>query len=346
MKKPIFGIILRTVFFYAFISGLWIIFSDKALQSLRLKEEIYFKISIYKGWLFVIITSLLLALKLKVELKKQKEAEEKLEALNKELEVKVKERTEDLEKALKRAEEADKLKSAFLAVMSHELRTPLNSIIGFTGLMLKELPGPLNEEQKKQLFMVKESSSHLLSLINDVLDISKIEADQIEIFEEEADLREILEKTSLLIEPLASKKNLKIEKKFSSLPNPVFTDKRRLEQILINLLNNSVKFSEKGKIEYEAGFDGKELIFKIKDNGIGIKEEDIIKLFKPFSQIENGSDRNHEGTGLGLAISYKLAKILGGNLKAESVYGKGSVFTLALPYKGKNEEKNIDNRRQ
>lgn len=194
--------------------------------------------------------------------------------------------------------------------------------------------------------MVKESSSHLLSLINDVLDISKIEADQIEIFEEEADLREILEKTSLLIEPLASKKNLKIEKKFSSLPNPVFTDKRRLEQILINLLNNAVKFSEKGKIEYEAGFDGKELIFKIKDKGIGIKEEDIIKLFKPFSQIENGSDRNHEGTGLGLAISYKLAKILGGNLKAESVYGKGSVFTLALPYKGKNEEKNIDNRRQ
>lgn len=319
MKKFTYNrLIARTAISYAVFAGLWILLSDKILGSLPLSEDSRVQWSIYKGWAFVLVTTLLLIGKLKRELTEKQKVEEKAIEL-------------ELSKA--RAEEADRLKSSFLAVMSHELRTPLNSIIGFTGILLKELPGPLTGEQRKQLEMVQASARHLLSLINDVLDISRIEAGQMELSMEETDLCACILKSAEIIKPLAEKKGLSV---FSDIPaGPVksFTDRRRFEQILINLLNNAVKFTEKGEVRISAVRTKEGLNISVSDTGIGIKEEDMGKLFSPFSQIDMGTDRSHEGTGLGLAICRKLAILLGGEISAESQYTKGSVFRLYIPVK-------------
>ena len=162
-------------------------------------------------------------------------------------------RTAELAVAKERAESADRLKSAFLATMSHELRTPLNSIIGFTGIMLQGLAGPLNAEQTKQLGMVQSSARHLLALINDVLDISKIEAGQLEIRAEQFDLRSSLEKVAALVKPLAEKKGLALRVVLSPDVGQAVSDRLRVEQVLLNLLNNAVKFTERGEVTLEPG---------------------------------------------------------------------------------------------
>ncbi|GAB4028882.1 MAG: hypothetical protein Fur0012_02330 [Elusimicrobiota bacterium] len=311
-------VIARTLISYAVFAGLWILLSDKILGGIPVSEDTRVRWSIYKGWAFVLVTTMLLAGKLKRELMEKQKAEEKAMEL-------------ELSKA--RAEEADRLKSAFLAVMSHELRTPLNSIIGFTGILLKELPGPLTDEQRKQLEMVQTSSRHLLSLINDVLDISRIEAGQMELFLEETDLIACIIKSAEIIKPLAEKKGLSL---FVDIPKESvksFTDRRRFEQVLINLLNNAVKFTEKGEVKLSAVRSEKGLSISVSDTGIGIKEEDMEKLFSPFSQIDTGTDRSHEGSGLGLSICKKLAILLGGEISAESHYAKGSIFRFFIPIK-------------
>lgn len=173
---------------------------------------------------------------------------EELRRTNEEMEKRIRERTEELRLIAKRAEEADRIKSAFLATMSHELRTPLNSIIGFTGVLLKELAGPLNEEQKKQLSMVQSSARHLLELINDVLDISKIEAKELELSVSEFDVKESTEKVLGMLVPLSEKKGLELRWDISDNVGRIVTDKRRFEQVLTNLMSNAVKFTEKGSI--------------------------------------------------------------------------------------------------
>ena len=224
-----------------------------------------------------------------------------------------------LVEAKEQAESADRLKSAFLASMSHELRTPLNSIIGFTGIMLQQLPGPLNPEQKKQLGMVQSSSRHLLSLINDVLDISKIEAGQLVIVEMEFNLSDSVRKVVQSIEPLAEKKSLYLKCEIDPRIGIISSDSRRIEQILLNLLSNAVKFTEEGGINISVKLVSlpipsakKHLEIAIKDTGIGIKEGDMDKLFKPFQQVETGLTRRYEGTGLGLSICERMIKLLGG----------------------------------
>ena len=258
-------------------------------------------------------------------------AEEELHRLNAELEQKVAERTADLAAAKDRAESADRLKSAFLATMSHELRTPLNSIIGFTGIMLQGLPGPLNEEQTKQLGMVQGSARHLLELINDVLDLSKIEAGQLQIEAEPFDVRTAVDKVTQLVAPMAEKKQLALTSEVSSDVGEITGDRRRFEQILINLLNNAVKFSEEGYVRVECGVDGDELLTRVSDTGIGIKPEDLDKLFNPFQQVDIGLTRNHEGSGLGLSICKKLLGMMGGSISVDSEWGVGSTFTFRLP---------------
>jgi signal transduction histidine kinase len=260
--------------------------------------------------------------------------------LNATLEQRVAERTAELAVAKDRAEAADRLKSAFLATMSHELRTPLNSIIGFTGILLQDLAGPLTAEQRKQLTMVRDSARHLLALINDVLDISKIEAGQLEVIIEPFDLRASLEKVLGLVRPLAEKKGLALDIRLAPEIGSFDSDARRVEQILINLLNNAVKFTDEGGITLEAGYapypfraPRTALRISITDTGIGIKPEDLQSLFQPFHQIDTGLTRRHEGTGLGLAICRRLAELLGGEIRAESEWGKGSVFSLILPAK-------------
>lgn len=249
-----------------------------------------------------------------------------------ELEKRVAERTADLALAKERAESADRLKSAFLATMSHELRTPLNSIIGFTGILRQGLAGPLNKEQHKQMGMVQTSAHHLLELINDVLDISKIEADQLEVALMPFHFSQSVDKVVAVVRPLAEQKGLQLRVNNSLDDNDrINSDARRIEQILFNLVNNAIKFTESGSVTIECERVANVIRIRVIDTGIGIRAEDMEKLFKPFSQIDTGTTRSHEGTGLGLSICRKLSEKLGGTMAVESVFGSGSVFTFQVP---------------
>ncbi len=222
--------------------------------------------------------------------------------------------------------------------MSHELRTPLNSIIGFTGILLQKLVGPLSPEQEKQLKMVQSSALHLLNLINDVLDISKIEADQVTIANEEFEINQVFSQCIEKIQPLAKSKGLKLSKNIEHEPHNLVTDKRRVEQILINLLNNAVKFTESGEVALISKLEGQHLRISIKDTGIGISPENVHTLFMPFKQIDSGLTRKYEGTGLGLSICKRLVELLGGSIWVESEIGIGSEFIFTLPvYRSENE---------
>ncbi|MBX7218989.1 MAG: PAS domain S-box protein [Blastocatellia bacterium] len=243
------------------------------------------------------------------------------------------------------AEAADRIKSAFLATMSHELRTPLNSIIGFTSIILQGLAGPLNPEQNKQLSMVRTSARHLLALVNDVLDISKIEAGQLEVAHERFDLRQSISKVLALIAPQAAAKHLDLHTHLAPDLGETISDQRRFEQILLNLLSNAVKFTEQGTVTLTAELmtddqrtetTGRQLAIRLRvaDTGPGIQPEHLPTLFQPFSQVDTGLARNHEGTGLGLAICRRLTELLGGEITVESEWGKGSTFSVTLPLQG------------
>jgi PAS domain S-box-containing protein len=248
----------------------------------------------------------------------------------------------ELERARAKAESADRLKSAFLATMSHELRTPLNSIIGFTGVLLQELPGPLNDEQRKQLGIVVAGARHLLALINDVLDISKIEAGQLAVAREDFDFAAVVAKAAAAVRPLAEQKGLAFAVRLGDGLGTVSGDARRVEQVLLNLLGNAVKFTEQGAItlsaEPIASFRPGEATSacsavraSVADSGPGIRPGDLARLFRPFEQVAGGLSRAHEGTGLGLAISRRLAELMGGTIEVDSRWQEGSTFTFTIP---------------
>lgn len=273
------------------------------------------------------------------DITKRKQAEEELDKYRLHLERLVEERTKELENAKERAEASDRLKSAFLATMSHELRTPLNSIIGFTGILLQGLVGQLNDEQKKQLSMVRSSANHLLSLISDVLDISKIEAGQLQVEFEPFDLFRSIIKIEQTVRPLAEKKGIDLIVDITSDDVIIKSDIRRVEQILLNLLSNAIKFTEQGGVTIACSTENKNVIISVKDTGIGIRNVDLDKVFKPFYQIDSGLTRRYEGTGLGLSICKKLIHLLGGDIKVESEYEKGSIFTVTLPIEQETNNK-------
>jgi PAS domain S-box-containing protein len=268
---------------------------------------------------------------LSIEVTKRRRAEQALRELNESLERKVAERTRDLEAARVQAEAADRTKSAFLATMSHELRTPLNSIIGFTGLVLQGLAGPLTGEQTTQLGMVRSSARHLLDLINDVLDISKIEAGQLEVRFARFDLLNAIDRVTSSVRPLAEKKVLALDVVAPATLAPIESDRRRVEQILLNLLNNAIKFTDRGSVAVVVEEVGERVRVAVRDTGIGIAPENLGKLFQPFRQIDVGLERQHEGTGLGLAICKRLSDLLGATLAVTSEPGQGSTFTVELP---------------
>ncbi len=244
------------------------------------------------------------------------------------LEIKVDERTSELSIVNERLKGLDQLKSMFIANMSHELRTPLTSIIGFTKIVLKGWAGDINEEQDKQLSIVLKSANLLLALINDIIDISKIETGKIAIKIEEFDYKDLIESLITTFELKAQKKGLKLS---LELPDElkIKTDKKRITQILNNLISNAIKFTDKGVVSIKVILEDDIVSVKVKDSGIGIKKEDIEKLFKPFTRVVS-SKEYREGTGLGLHLSKKLAERLGGSIELESEYGKGSTFTFTL----------------
>jgi PAS domain S-box-containing protein len=227
---------------------------------------------------------------------------------------------------------AAEAKDRFLANMSHELRTPLNAIIGFTGTLLMKLPGPLTQAQEKQLKTISGSARHLLSLINDLLDVAKIESGMQEVRLEPVSCREIIEEVSTTLRPLAEKKDLGFSVDLGSEDLIVRTDRRALSQIIINLANNAIKYTEAGNVSIQlaTGQDGAGArgAISVVDTGCGIRAEDEAKLFHAFSQIDSSSTRRHEGTGLGLHLSQKLAEMLGLSITFSTQYGKGSTFTL------------------
>jgi PAS domain S-box-containing protein len=265
------------------------------------------------------------------DITERKRAEMELRRLNAELEDRVIQRTAELAQAKEQAEAADRLKSTFLAIMSHELRTPLNSIIGFTGIMLQGLAGSLNAEQSKQLGMVQGSARHLLALINDVLDISKIEAGQMEVMLAPFNMRQLIEKVAAASRPQAHKKGLSLDIECAPTVAVINSDQRRVEQILINLVNNAIKFTDSGHVKIACWDEDGRLCTCVTDSGIGIQPQDLAKLFQPFRQIETGLDRRVEGTGLGLSICQKLVHLLQGEIWVKSEWGQGSTFTFSLP---------------
>ncbi|MDY6906095.1 MAG: ATP-binding protein [Thermodesulfobacteriota bacterium] len=255
-----------------------------------------------------------------------------LQAANRDMEDRIARRTAELADAMKQAQAADRIKSAFLATMSHELRTPLNSIIGFTGIMLQELPGPMNPEQHKQMAMIQNSARYLLSLINDVLDISKIEAGQFSLYTETFEIHPMLDNTIKTTAPMAEKKGLNLRLALADDIIPTITaDKRRLEQVLLNLLNNAVKFTEAGSVTLSCATRDGYFRFSVTDTGIGIAPDEKDGLFQPFHQIETGLARRYEGTGLGLSICKRLIEMMGGEIGMESRPGHGSTFFFHIP---------------
>lgn len=229
-------------------------------------------------------------------------------------------------------ENAALVKDRFLASMSHELRTPLNAIIGFTGTLLMQLPGPLNAEQEKQLRIVQTGARHLLSLINDLLDVAKLSANKLSLHIEELDCRSVIAEVTATLEPEAARKGLVLTVRAPDDAVPLRTDRRAFSQILINLVGNAIKFTPQGRVEVvlEEGFaaQGRSVQVHVRDTGPGIPEREQPRLFEAFSRVESADRRHHEGTGLGLHLSRKLAEALGGSVSLASAEGEGSTFTV------------------
>lgn len=258
--------------------------------------------------------------------KKLQEQNEQYQALNEELTRLYR----DLFKAKEKAEESDKLKSAFLANMSHEIRTPMNGIIGFAGLLARD---DLDEIKKaKYLEIIQKNSAQLLNIINDLVDISKIEAGQIELKPVSVELDKIMQEIAELYAPKALHKEIELQLIQYSGPVKMLVDENKLRQVLLNLLDNAFKFTEKGKISFGYHIDNHTVIFSVRDSGIGIEDCYHQAVFDRFRQVEDGSTRKHGGTGLGLAISKAYIEKMGGKIWLESKLTEGSTFYFSLPY--------------
>ncbi len=230
-------------------------------------------------------------------------------------------------------EKANRLKSEFLASMSHELRTPINALIGYASLMLDRIYGELTSRQEEGLSRIQGAAQHLLALINDILDLAKIEAGRMPLHLEDVKLGDIVTEISQQIEPLVRKKSLEFNVEMPSKDLGLHTDRTKVKQIMLNLLSNAVKFTHHGGIWVMISRDEDDLRFDVRDTGIGIRESDLESIWEDFRQVDQSRTREFGGTGLGLSITKKLVDALGGHVFAESVFGRGSTFTVILPIK-------------
>jgi signal transduction histidine kinase len=230
---------------------------------------------------------------------------------------------------------ADKVRSEFIATVSHELRTPLNSILGFAKLLLSQRVGPLNETQLTDLSLIYDSAIHLLALVNDILDLSKIEAGKIRLDMDWVTVEEIIVGTIATTYILIDDKPVDLHERIEPQLPRLYVDRERIRQVVINLLSNAAKFTDSGSITLDVHplveNDQKYICFSVKDTGIGIARDEMEKVFEPFRQVDNSMGRRAEGTGLGIPISYRLVKLHGGKLWVESKIGQGSTFSFTIP---------------
>jgi PAS domain S-box-containing protein len=276
------------------------------------------------------------------------QAEEALHALNAYVEHRVRTRTEhcegvnaelrasnaELAEANRRLDEATRAKSTFLASMSHELRTPLTSILGFAGTLLMGLAGPLEEEQRRQIEMISTSGKHLLDLINQVLDLARIEDGGVHVEIEPTPIRPLVLNALDAIRPLCAAKGLEAKMSCPAGVGAITTDGTRVEQILLNLLSNAVKCTERGGVSIEARRTKREVVIAVEDTGCGLVSDDIDRIFDRFCQAGSPGENRDFGTGLGLSISRGLAEMLGGGITVTSEPGSGSTFRVHLPLDG------------
>lgn len=238
----------------------------------------------------------------------------------------------ELSEAKERAEQESRYKSRFLANMSHELRTPLNAVLGFAELLGQELFGTLNPRQKQYVSYITQGGEHLLALVNDVLDISKIEANKLDLVPEWLDPKDLINAACSVVRPLAEKKNVRIEQELAEELPRLWADPVRIKQVLYNLLSNAVKFTPEGGVVTLAAYvDAPHFKLQVRDTGVGISREDMPRLFREFEQIEQPSGRKSEGAGLGLALTKRLVLLHQGVISVESEPGRGSSFEVSLP---------------
>ena len=258
-----------------------------------------------------------------------------LEATARELEAAVGE----LEARSHQAEAASRAKSEFLATMSHELRTPLNATTGYADLLLAGIPEPIPEAAQKQVERIRLASKHLLSVIEEILTFSRLEAGRETVTTQDVDLEELVDEVCAVIEPLAEDKQLRFHGPGGNVPPVTLrTDPGKLRQILVNLLGNAVKFTRRGQVAFEIHQEGDQVAFAVRDTGVGIAPENMELVWEPFRQLENTNPRSAGGTGLGLPVSRDLARLLGGDIAVESAPGRGSTFTLNLPLRPDTSE--------
>jgi signal transduction histidine kinase len=237
----------------------------------------------------------------------------------------------------RRAEEANQAKSKFLANMSHELRTPMNAILGFTEMLIDGLYGDVPDALKEPLSDIQVNGRHLLHLINDVLDLSKIEAGRMELALSEYSVREVVDIVQLSLRSLAAEKGLEFATRVPDDIPPAYGDNRRLAQCLMNLAGNAIKFTPQGRVEISVELQDDELLFRVSDTGIGIPKEELENVFAEFRQVDTTVTREFGGTGLGLSITKKFVEMHGGRIWVESESGKGSTFLFTVPLRVKQE---------
>lgn len=265
---------------------------------------------------------------IKVDITTRKQAEAEILSLNAELERRVQERTTELERALRAKDE-------FLASMSHELRTPLNAILGLSESLAEHVAGSLNEKQQRYVKTISESGNHLLSLINDILDLARIESGQVVLNISEVDLQQVCQASLRMINQMAHKKEQEVTLEIEDGIDFIWVDERRLKQILVNLLSNAVKFTPAGGklgLQLKGSLKEKRVMFIVWDNGIGISENDLERLFQPFVQLNSSLSREAPGTGLGLALVAQMVRLHGGSVRVESQVNEGSRFIVTLPW--------------
>jgi signal transduction histidine kinase len=226
---------------------------------------------------------------------------------------------------------ANKAKSRFLANMSHELRTPLNAVIGYSELLAEDCEIEGNHAAAKDLSKIRAAARHLLHLINEILDLSKIEAGQMELFVEEVPIGDLLDEIDSVLNPLITERNNVFKVDCANRRETIRTDVVKLRQILFNLLGNAAKFTEKGIISLKVESQNRWLIITVSDSGIGMTQSQVSNLFKPFVQADGSTTRKYGGTGLGLAISKQFCEMMGGSIDVTSDSGKGTTFTVRLP---------------